>query len=361
MVTVPKALTHIGLMMEGDYRKGSTQQDAFDEAFLTADNAEEWGYDGVWLGERHFAPPTSPRAIPSVVSSPLIFATAIASRTSRIRIGTAILVLPLGHPVRLAEEVATIDNISHGRLDLGVGRSGFPWAYEGFGIPFSESQDRFREYLEVMTLAWTKGTFSYEGKYYNYQDVCVIPTPYQDPHPPLRFAASGKETFPAMGKLGVPIFAGLGSTTVADVAQSISEYRTAWREAGHPGDGDVMLRLGVYVAEDMDRALSEPRESTVSYYDRLRGSLLTTAKSFGGEGRAQRAERLATMTYEDALKDRMVHGSPDWVANRIDELREELGLTGVLVEPNVGGIIPPDRLSNSIRLFGQEVAGRLKA
>ena len=148
---------------------------------------------------------------------------------------------------------------------------------------------------------------------------------------------------------------------VEDLKSNLQEYRDEWKNAGHPGDGDVMLRLGVYVAEDMDRALSEPRESTVSYYDRLRGSLLTTAKSFGGEGRAQRAERLATMTYEDALKDRMVHGSPDWVANRIDELREELGLTGVLVEPNVGGIIPPDRLSNSIRLFGQEVAGRLKA
>jgi len=360
MVTTPKALKHIGLMMEGDYRKGSTQQDAFDEAFLTAENAEAWGYDGVWLGERHFAPPTGPRAIPSVVSSPLIFATAIASRTSQIRVGTAILILPLGHPVRLAEEVATVDNISRGRLDLGVGRAGFPWAYEGFGIPFSESQDRFREYLEVMRLAWTQGTFSYEGKYYDYQDVCVIPTPYQNPHPPLRFAATARDTFASLGTQGLPIFAGLGSTSVADLAQSISEYRAAWRDAGHPGDGDVMLRVGVYVAEDMDRAISEPRESTVSYYERLRGSLMTTAKSFGGAGRAQRAEVLAAMSYEDALKDRMVHGSPDWVANRINELREELGLTGVLMEPNVGGIIPPDRLSNSIRLFGQEVAGQLK-
>ena len=164
-----------------------------------------------------------------------------------------------------------------------------------------------------------------------------------------------------MGRLGFPIFAGLGAATVSDLAQSISEYRIAWKEAWHPGDGDVILRLGVYVAEDMDRALSEPQESTVSYYERLRGSLLTTAGAFGGELRAQRAERLAAMTYEDALKDRMVHGSPDWVANRINELRQELGLTGVLVEPNVGGIIPPDRLSNSIRLFGEEVAGRLKS
>ena len=97
---------HIGLMMECDYRAGKTQEEAFHEAFSTAAHAEEWGFDGVWLAERHFAPPESGRAIPSVVASPLIIATAIAAKTTRIRVGTAVLVLPLGHPVRMAEEVA---------------------------------------------------------------------------------------------------------------------------------------------------------------------------------------------------------------------------------------------------------------
>ena len=149
-----------GLMMECDYREGRTQEDAFDEAFETAVNAEAWGFDGVWLAERHFAPPGSGRAIPSVVASPLIFATAIAAKTSHIRVGTAVLVLPLGHPVRMAEEVATLDNISRGRLDLGIGRSGFPWAYDGYDIPYSESRARFREYFDVMKLAWTEERFS---------------------------------------------------------------------------------------------------------------------------------------------------------------------------------------------------------
>ena len=274
---------HMGLMMECDYREGRSQDEAFDEAFSTAANAEEWGFDGLWLAERHFAPPESGRAIPSVVSSPLIFATAIAVKTSRIRVGTAVLVLPLGHPVRMAEEVATIDNISRGRFDLGVGRSGFPWAYEGYDIPYAESRDRFREYFDVMMMAWTEDRFSYEGQYYNFDDVCVIPKPYQRPHPPLRYAASTQETFPAMGRLGMPIFAGLGGATVSDLAQSISEYRAAWKEAGNAGEGDVFLRVGVFVAESMDRALSEPRESTMRYYDRIRRGLLQTAGSFGGE------------------------------------------------------------------------------
>jgi alkanesulfonate monooxygenase SsuD/methylene tetrahydromethanopterin reductase-like flavin-dependent oxidoreductase (luciferase family) len=352
---------HIGLMMECDYRAGKTQEEAFHEAFSTAERAEKWGFDGVWLAERHFAPPESGRAIPSVVASPLIIATAIAARTTRIRVGTAVLVLPLGHPVRMAEEVATLDHISQGRLNLGIGRSGFPWAYEGYDIPYAESRARFREFFDVMKLAWTQEHFSYQGKYYTFKDVCLIPKPYQKPYPPLRYASTTRDSFTAMGQLGVPIFAGLGGASVSELARVIAEYRAAWRGAGHPGDGDVMLRVGIYVAEDQDRALAEPRESTMRFYNRLRGGLLQTAGAFGGELRAQRAQNLATLTYESALQDRLVYGTPDAVANRLGELRDELGLSGVLMEPNVGGLMPPDRLENSMRLFGQEVAPQLRS
>jgi alkanesulfonate monooxygenase SsuD/methylene tetrahydromethanopterin reductase-like flavin-dependent oxidoreductase (luciferase family) len=313
---------NVGLMMECDYRQGRTQDEAFDEAFSTAENAERWGFDGVWLAERHFAPPGSGRAIPSVVSSPLIFATAIAARTSRIRVGTAVLVLPLGHPVRMAEEVATLDNISRGRLDLGIGRSGFPWAYDGYNIPYAESRERFREYFQVMKLAWTQERFSYQGSYYSFQDVCLIPKPYQTPDPTLRYAASTRETFAAMGQLRMPIFVGLGGVSVPELAEAVSDYRIAGQGAGHPGDGDVVLRVGIYVAEDEDRAFSEPQESTMSYYNRIRQSLVQTSGSFGGEAHAQRAQRLSSITYEDGLQDRLVYGDPKAVVHRLEELRE---------------------------------------
>jgi len=97
----------------------------------------------------------------------------------------------------------------------------------------------------------------------------------------------------------------------------------------------------------------------MTYYNRIRQGLLQTSGAFGGELRAQRAQNLATLTYESALQDRLVYGTPDAVANRLGELRDELGLSGVLMEPNVGGLMPPDRLEHSIRLFGQEVALRL--
>ena len=157
----------------------------------------------------------------------------------------------------------------------------------------------------------------------------------------------------------MPIFAGAGGATVSELARSIGEYRGAWREAGHAGDGDVMLRVGIYVAEDQDRALSEPRDSTMSFYGRVREGLLQTAGAFGGELRAQRAQNLASLTYESALRDRLVYGTPDAVTKRLREIQDELGLSGVLMEPNVGGLISPDRLEDSIRLFGQEVAPQL--
>ena len=359
---------HLGLVMECEYREGRTQDEAFDEAFATAETAEVLGFDGVWLAERHFAAPRNPldpqgAGIPSVVSSPLIFATAIAARTSRLRVGTGVLVLPLGHPVRMAEEVATLDNISRGRLDLGIGRSGFPRAYQGYNIPYGESRERFVEYLEVMRRAWTQERFSYEGKYYTFQDVCLIPKPYQKPHPPLRYAATTRESFPIMGRLGLPIFAGLRGMTVPELVRSIREYRTTWQEAGHPGDGDVALRLPAYVAETEEQALSEPEASTMQAYARLGQSFFRSSSESGiraSEERVERAERLAKTSYQDLLRERLVYGSPQAVTRRLEQWRDELGLTGVIIESNVGGRIPPDRVRNSIRLFAQEVAPALR-
>src|SRR5213594_4665479 len=162
---------HVGLVMECDYREGRTQEEAVAEAMSIAEIAETHGLDGVWLAERHFAMhrrPTDPMGagIPSIAAVPLVLAGAIAARTTRLRIGTGVSVLPLCHPIRIAEEAATVDQVSRGRLDFGVGRSGFARAYAGYAIPYAESRERFHEHLEVILQAWTEERFSYEGKYY---------------------------------------------------------------------------------------------------------------------------------------------------------------------------------------------------
>ncbi|MBI3326178.1 MAG: LLM class flavin-dependent oxidoreductase [Nitrospinae bacterium] len=346
--------------MLNDWR---TQAEAFHEAFGQMEVAEELNLDGVWLAERHFAAPNRGVGIPSVISAPLIVASAIAARTRRLRVGIAVHVLPLGNPIRMAEEVATIDHISQGRFDFGIGRSGFPRVYEGYNIPYSESRERFQECLEVMLKAWTTEQFSYEGKYYSFHDVCVLPKPYQHPYPPVRIAATTAETFPQVGHMGYPIFVGLRGMTQSDLGYHLKVYREAWQEAGHAGTGDVILRIPIYVAETAAQALRDPEASTMRAYQRLGEQFGRSAGRLGtvaSEERVERAQRLSRVTYDDLLAERVAFGTPETVAARLQELREALGLTGVITEVNCGGVIPQDRVLNSLRLFAERVVPQLK-
>ena len=353
-----------GLVMECDYRRGLTEQQAFDDAFSQANEAESLGFDGVWLAERHFATSDGTGGdTPSIVSAPIVLATAIAERTSRLRVGIGVLVLPLGHPIRMAEEVATLDNICKGRFDLGIGRSGFPRSYEGYDLPYEKSRGRFQEYLEVMRRSWTQDTFSYEGDTYTFQNVSVIPKPYQKPHPPLWAAATTKETFAIMGDLGLDILVGLRGMTVSDLVGAIRDYRASYRHRGSSGNGKVMLRIPIYVADSMEKALSEPQQSTMHAYARLRDAFAASAGKVGttsSEERTERAERLAAITFEGLLQERLAYGTPEVVADRLGELQDRLGLSGFLMEANVGGRIPQPLVLNSMRLFAEEVMPKLR-
>ena len=181
-----------GMFHEFQRPAGVTEEEAFTTSFEQIDAAERWGLDAMWLAEIHVAPERS------VCSAPLTLASAIAARTKRMKIGTGVQVLPLCHPLRLAEEAATVDQISHGRLIFGVGRSGFPRTYEAYGVPYGESRERFSETLEILKRAWTEPRFSYHGKYYSFDDVALTPKPYQKPWPEIRIAANSADTFPAI-------------------------------------------------------------------------------------------------------------------------------------------------------------------
>jgi alkanesulfonate monooxygenase SsuD/methylene tetrahydromethanopterin reductase-like flavin-dependent oxidoreductase (luciferase family) len=351
----------IGLMMDGDYQVGQTQQQAFDAVLTTAELAETLGFDGIWLAERHFAPPGGTALVPSIGSAPLLMATAVAMRTSRLRISTAVLLLPLGHPIRLAEEVATLDHLSQGRLDLGIGRSSFPRVYAGYNIPYEESRERFREYLDIMRLAWTQERFSYLGKFYTCKDLEVIPKPYQQPHPPLHYAASTRDTFTTIGTEGLPLLVALIGTPLSALAPVLAAYQAAWQAAGHPGQGEVRLRLPVYVAATLHQAQADPRPGVLPYYERLRQGYLRSPQQFESAERSARAMQLTTLTYEEILHERVVFGTPRHVVERLRSLQQTLGLSGFIIEPNIGGGLPPALVARSLDLFAQEVAPQLRA
>jgi alkanesulfonate monooxygenase SsuD/methylene tetrahydromethanopterin reductase-like flavin-dependent oxidoreductase (luciferase family) len=342
---------HVGIFVE-EMRQGASQASAFRDVFELADRAEAWGADCVWLGEIHFTPTRS------VISASLQVASAIASRTRRLRIGTAVQVLPLNHPLRIAEEVATVDHISEGRFEFGVGRSGVVRTYDVYGIAYGESQARFREALEIIRRAWTGEPFSFEGQFYRVPNATVVPRPYQDPHPPIRMATTSDETFPAAGRLGLPIFVGLRTTEISDLQRQLAPYRQAWREAGHPGAPSVYLRIPVYVSPTEAGAREEPRESVAAFFAR-QTELARAAVGREGAGPADHrrmvAERMAALSYDDVLARKVVFGTAPGVVERLTRLREELGLDGIVAELNPGGLIPPELETRSLELLAREV------
>lgn len=341
----------VGIFVE-EMPRGSDQAGAFRDVLELADAAEAWGLHGVWLGEMHGNPARS------VLSAPLVVASAIAARTRRLRVGTAVQLLPLHHPLRIAEEVATLDHLSQGRFEFGIGRSGSPRAYDAFGIPYTESQARFAEALEIIREAWKGQPFSYQGMFYRFENVTVCPRPYQVPHPPIRMAATDDATFARVGRMGLPIFVGLRRTDIPELRAQIRTYRAAWREAGQAGEPDVCLRIPLYAGATESAALEEPRES-ITYYFRRQAELTQAVVGRAGTGPAElrqaQAARLTELSYDEILKTKVAFGTAQGLIDRLAELREELALRGIVAELNPGGLIPPERVTRSLHVLTHEV------
>ena len=342
---------HFGLFVE-ERRRGSSEAAALEEAVELTVAAEDWGLDGVWLGEIHFTPTRS------VQSAPMALASFLAARTRRVRIGTAVTVLPLAHPLRIAEEVATVDHLSQGRFDFGIGRSGAATTYDALGIPYAESQARFEEALAIIREAWKGESFSYRGRFHQIENALVTPRPWQVPHPPLRMAANSPETFPWVARAGLPLFVGLRDLDIPELRTHLASYRAAWREAGHAGDGDVCLRLPVYAAPTEEAAREEPRENISYFFERH--TELTRARlgraGAGPSARVQaRLDELAELSYERILETRVAFGTAASLAGRLARLREDLGLDGIIAELNPGGLLPMERMRRTLRILAHEV------
>src|SRR2546428_10455300 len=242
-VAVRRSYMDFGINVDFAVRRGGTHEESLQEAFALVDVAEVMGVDTAWLGEGHFLPSRS------VLSAPIVVASAIAARTKRLRVGMAVQVLPLIHPLRIAEEAATVDQISQGRFEFGVGRSGNMRAYDAMGIDYDESRERFQEALDIILKAWSGETFSYEGKYNHITNAALSPLPYQKPHPKVRIASTTEDSFSRVGRLGFPIFLSMRGMDVEELETNLKDYHAAWREAEHPGEaGGNSGRVPIYIA-----------------------------------------------------------------------------------------------------------------
>jgi alkanesulfonate monooxygenase SsuD/methylene tetrahydromethanopterin reductase-like flavin-dependent oxidoreductase (luciferase family) len=336
-----------GIFCAFNVREGRTQHEAFEEWLDLAQVADDLGVDCYWLAEFHFRPHTP-------MSAPLVAGTAVAARTKRIKVGMGVSLLPLANPLHLAEEAATLDHFSGGRLVYGIGRSSFLDGYQGYGVDYEQSRPMFFEALEVIRRAWGDEPFSFEGEYYNFHDVNLAPKPYQRPHPPIRIACESRASFPIMGRLGFPILM-RHQMEIPELQQLLHEYEAERHAAGFPGPNNVTLQMNCYLAETAEKARSEPEYSTM--LDRR----IARARQAGHEGDVEAAVRLgrlrAELPYEELIK-RFLYGMPEEIVDRLQEYQETLGITGVSLNMNVGGQIPYDRVVNSLRLLMERVAPR---
>ena len=276
---------------------------------------DETGYDAVWLAEHHF---TTYSVCPSVH----LMALEAAHRTRRIRIGTAVSLAALYHPLRLAEEVAVLDHLTGGRLNWGAGR-GFERAeFEAFGIPGDETAARFREAVEVVLAAWTNERLTFHGRFWDFDDVEVLPKPVQQPGPPTWVAATSPEAVSWAAAMGHAILMD-PHATFAEIGSKYAAYCTARAAHGFGPPGDTpMARLVAVAATD-----AEAREIARS------GAAWTIGAYAHGGATGESVTADVRERIDSYVDDKIVWGSPARVRDELARLREVMHLGYLMIAP----------------------------
>jgi alkanesulfonate monooxygenase SsuD/methylene tetrahydromethanopterin reductase-like flavin-dependent oxidoreductase (luciferase family) len=280
--------------------------------------ADEAGFDSVWLRERHFHPDHQGR---NFFSAPFVAASYIAARTKRVRIGIGARILALDHPIHIAEDAATLDVISNGRLDLGIARIGENELYQGaFGVSKEETRGRFEEALEIIGRAWTEEQFAFEGAHYRIPDVSVHPKPIQKPHPPIYLVGISSGTLTFGAARGFPLLLA-GAQAVPLVRETQETYYRLLEAAGSGRDGLVLpLNRFIYVGETNERAVRETRTAVMAFIQRG-GSVI---RDFLGLREGEE------ITYDFLFNEVCIFGDPEFCLRRIEELGGALDLRHVI-------------------------------
>jgi alkanesulfonate monooxygenase SsuD/methylene tetrahydromethanopterin reductase-like flavin-dependent oxidoreductase (luciferase family) len=324
--------------------------------------AETAGFDGIWLTEHNFTGE-------SVYCDPIPFATTVAMRTSRIRIGFAVIQLALRHPIRLATQLALLDNLSGGRLDIGVGHGTNFNEYEfmGFGLRSHDSRERMEETLDVLVRAWTEAPLVHHGKFYDLSLPELRPRPRQRPHPPIWRAVSSAGSVRECGRMGAPIMT--ARIPVARVPERLALYETGLAESGLDGATRAQLREDaavwrfVHVAEsqaqaedELGMALLETRRHMVHARETFNPSDFHVPDARVNPWNDPHVSHEAGARY--SLEASSLYGTADRVAEQVAELRDA-GAHHILCQLSTG-FLPHARIMTSMRRFGEQVIPRFR-
>lgn len=318
--------------------------------------SERLGFDSVWLTEHHYADY-------GLSSAPSVLLATVAARTERVSLGTAVYVIPFHHPLRLAEETATLDILSRGRLVVGLGRGNRPLEFLGHSVPQDESRTRLEEGVELLRRAWTEDRVTFHGRHWQIRDVPVYPKPLTQPHPPLAFAVSSPESLAWAGANGFAIMTSGLFTPLEAMLKQRATYVEALRTAGHT-DAAVANLLGrwvatkhVYVAPTDAQARAEAEGPERWYLDAFVRSIRPDGLPGLSEAVRQRATeaaaRIAALRWDQLVEDSLLIGSPATVRRKVAEL-QQAGVGELLCWMNFGDI-PPEKARRSMQLIAEEV------
>jgi natural product biosynthesis luciferase-like monooxygenase protein len=314
--------------------------------------ADEIGFDSAWLAELHFNRPFS------IMPSPFILATAIAQRTKRIRLGTAVTLLPLQHPLRIAEDAATVDILSQGRLDFGVGRGTIAIHFQGYNVSRDESRERFEEALAIIERAWTQDSFSFEGRYFQIPETAVAPKPIQKPYPPFRIAANSPETAAFAGERGYSIFVASPINPFPKLPEHIDIYREKFLAAGHENKKqNVAVLFPLYVAES-DATIRQEVEPSFMHYFRTVSRQARLGQRDQSASYAYLKEvrkRMDAITWDEVDSTMALYGPPERCIQKIKAAHERCQMDQVICWFNPGGLVPHRQVLDSMRRFAEEV------
>jgi natural product biosynthesis luciferase-like monooxygenase protein len=295
------------------------------------------GFHQVWVTEHHF------HEYGGTIPDPATFLSAVASHTRRIRLGIAIVVLPLHNPIEVAESYAMVDVIAGGRLEFGVGR-GTASELDQFGIGYEESVLRLREGTEIIRQGWSGEAVDFTGRFFDYKGVRILPKPVQQPHPPFWVAASrSDDTYRWAGEKGFHLLTLPYMYEPEVLRNSIDHYREALVQAGHdPSTREVLGKFHIYVTGSEREAVAEAGPYLHNYW-----RLADAQNRVPAAARQTRAE-------EQIARGNVIAGEPQRCIDIIRRWRDALGLTVVSGTFYFGGM-PQEMALRNIRFFAEEV------
>jgi natural product biosynthesis luciferase-like monooxygenase protein len=320
--------------------------------------AEALGFDSVWPAEHHFSEY-------GYLGAPQVSLAAVAARTSKLKLATGVVILPFHNPIRVAEDYALLDQMSDGRVVLGVGRGYQPMEYRGFGINQEQSRELFDESLEIITRAWTQETFSFHGKHNTINELTVRPKPFQRPMPPVYVAALMPDTFERVGRMGHNLLmAGIFGMPEEQARKGIADYRKGRAAAGlDPAGGHIACLVQIYPARTMGAAIADFREPVGWYYKTIAKYVAPPAGQAMVKGYELygNARDIALTASFDQLRESfgLVCGDVDYCTDKLVRLKREFGVDEVLCWIDIG-TLERNKYMRALDLFGSELMPRVR-